>query len=163
MHHALIVKNDLLMQVSAHNLTAMHIRALYWGLVKNSLLEPSLGPSPSWEKRGTGINCMRMTPSNESLGLAILSVNFPSIYDVYNSLVPTFEKSDTTEVRLGSSWIIPQPFKEKQRFSVRAVDFVKMMPLNTRPSFLPRGAGSEASQNHVNVQTTQADDVITCN
>ncbi len=35
--------------------------------------------------------------------------------------------SDKTEVCLGSSRIIPQSLKEKQRFSVQAVDFIIAM------------------------------------
>ncbi len=75
------------------------------------------------------------------------------------TIVSTLEESDKTEVRLGSSWIIPQPPKEKQQFSVQAVDFVKIIivtwvvtwavsdgVLYIRASFLPRGAGSEASE-----------------
>ncbi len=38
----------------------------------------------------------------------------------------TLEDSDKTGVRLDSSWIIPQPLKEKQQFSVQAVGFVKI-------------------------------------
>ncbi len=50
-------------------------------------------------------------------------VNFPSIYDIYNKLIPILEDSDKTEVRFGSSWIITQPLNEKQQFSVQAVGF----------------------------------------
>ncbi len=73
-------------------------------------------PAPLGRKEGR--YCMHLHSfGNESLRLVILSVNFLSISDIY-SLVPTSEDSDKT---VSTPWIIPQPLKEKQRFSVQAV------------------------------------------
>ncbi len=89
-------------------------------------LSASFGPSPSWEKKGPGIYCMRsLRIIWTRYTIRKLSVHLWGL----PLACPIFEDSDKTEVRLGglgSSWIIPQPLKEKQWFSVKAVDFVKM-------------------------------------
>ena len=74
-------------------------------LLQNASLYTNLDPAPLGRKEGLVlIACAAPIPS----------VNFPSIYDVYNSPVLTSEDSDQTAVHLGSTWIIPQPLIESQ-------------------------------------------------
>ncbi len=57
-------------------------------------------PAPLARKEGLVLIVCACAPFNESLELATLSVNFPSIYEVAS---PISEDFDKTEVRLGSS------------------------------------------------------------